>query len=137
MDDGVIGGSRERVLEALTLLEVELRVIGLEINRSADKSTWISRSGTLRNDITFREENLIVMGSPVGTNDFFETTAHEGVMRNKALLKNLSGLGHKQGQTLILRKCLSYCRMIHLMRTTPPDQIRRGLRSFDGLVLSN
>ena len=79
--------------------------------------------------------NLEVLGSPIGDMIFFcaKFVANQRDDKACALLSRLQQVGSKDPQVayLLLRFCGSFCKMVHLARSTPPSLVADVLSIFD------
>jgi len=93
LDDGAVAGKGEEVEKVMAYLEPNLASVGLSINRS--KCEWISRS-TMNFNVPHTQENLVILGSPIGDKLFSENYISKKYSKWLELLTNLRELGNLQ-----------------------------------------
>ena len=124
LDDGYLIGSRCVIDAILPQLEQEARALGLELNRA--KCTVLCP--TRENDIpdhmfpgiprASMSGCLGILGSPVGDEAASITWGEQKVLQPLQLaLKRLESLGDPRAASLILRQCLSACKLNYFTRT--------------------
>ena len=124
LDDGVLAGERSAVIRALHLIEDLGPHLGLYINFS--KCELFSRSGNSLFPPVVKSSllpNLDILGAPIG--DFVHCSRFiaEKCAMPKILLKALVDVSTVDLHMAfsLLRMCGSYCKLVHLARTTPPS----------------
>ena len=78
--------------------------------------------------------NLEVLGHPIGDMIFCaKFVANQRANKACALLSRLQQVGSKDPQVayLLLHFCGSFCKMVHLARSTPPSLVAEVLSIFD------
>ena len=127
LDDGYIAGPRTKVNAALDVIEADAKGLGLILNRGKC-GLMVRDHMPLPNDI-FRDiprfaddECMAILGAPVG----HPTGCKDWVDKNvldpfRRALERLEGLGDPRAASLILRQCLSACKLTWIMRTTEPQ----------------
>ncbi|KAL5500371.1 hypothetical protein EMCRGX_G011922 [Ephydatia muelleri] len=134
LDDGVLAGSRPAVLRAVHLLEELGPVLGIHINLT--KCELFGRMGNTAFPPSVRSSllpNLDILGTPIG--DYLHCTRFicEKISQAKGLLSALVDVAAADLHvaTSLLRICGSFCKLVHLARTTPPSISADSLQSFD------
>ena len=81
----------------------------------------------------FNTANLVLLGAPIG--DLIFCAKFISCLRSKIrdLLYRLQQIGPKDPQVayLLLRFCGSFCKLVHLARSTPPSLVAEALSFFD------
>ena len=134
LDDGVLAGSRPAVLRAVHLLEELGPALGIHINLT--KCELFGRMGNTAFPPSVRSSllpNLDILGTPIG--DYLHCTRFicEKISQAKGLLSALVDVAAADLHvaTSLLRICGSFCKLVHLARTTPPSISADSLQSFD------
>src|SRR5262249_55197469 len=71
-----------------------------------------------------------------GNEAFCDRYVLSKVEKNELLIEKLLLLNDPQIAFLILRSCLSYCKMVYFMRTVPFGYLDESAKKFDEIVLS-
>ena len=137
LDDGILAGPKSAINHAIHLIQLEGPPLGLRINIA--KCELYSRSNLegLPVDIKrFNEPNMEILGAPVGDIIFCAKFMAQKRARAARLLTQLTEVGSIDPQIalLLLRHCASFCKFVHLARSTPPPLISDGLALFDADV---
>ena len=135
LDDGVIAGDRQAVAHALDLMMELGPHLGLHTN--LHKCELLSRNGNsfFPTSVKFSlYPNMIILGSPLG--DLIHCTRFaERCTESKNLLGAITEVAVHVAFSL-LRLCASFCKHVHLSRTTPPSICSVSLKLFDEDVRS-
>ena len=69
----------------------------------------------------------------LGMSFFAPNSLLKSGLRQSRLLSKLSGVGSLDPQItlLLLCQCVSFCKLVHLARSTPPSLVSEGLALFD------
>ncbi len=91
-------------------------------------------------DIPVDHRGLSILGSPVGPTPFITQFVQDKVEACATLWGALEDLEDPQAETLLLRLCLSFCKVSYLMRTTPLssfhwDSYDNGIRTSLNRIL--
>ena len=78
--------------------------------------------------------NLDYLQVPHGDDDFVEEQLDQKLTALEESLSLVSRMPAKHGAFILLQKCASVCKVNHLMRTIPPQQISKFIQKFDFLV---
>jgi hypothetical protein len=138
LDDGVLAGPVEVVRSAFDLIGSLGPDLGLNLNL---KKCEVFANSQLVLDSFPRElqkslnPDLVLLGSPIGGRVFCEQFVAAKKEVNERLLGAIGGLGDPQVGLHLLRSCASFCKIAHIIRTTPRDLIEDGLHSFDDSVM--
>jgi len=138
LDDGTIIGSRAAVARFLQLLLTHGPAHGLHVNLEKCEVFWpsgtqdfpelpadVKRVGRIQG-------GLDLLGSPVfGSAEFFESFPGKRVDKVLASQAHLADLDDPQVELHLLRSCLGLCKVVSLLRTTPPGSIDHQLQRFD------
>ncbi len=71
--------------------------------------------------------NMISLGAPIGDKEFCKSRRTKA----KVLMSYVGKLEDRNSAFQILSLCASSCKMVHLMRSTPPQLISTALGKFD------
>ena len=80
------------------------------------------------------EMNFVYLKSPIGSDKFVESYLQEKLERLRSEINSLSEMTHLHECFTLLRSCASACKVTHLMRTTPPQQLKTFIEGFDSLL---
>ena len=133
LDDGVVAGSEEDVTRALRIIETEGPVRGMFLN-AAKSEVWNPRGQipeSLRHFKALDAEGFELLGSPVGNVSFCQRYFARKMTKFREVWSNIQKLEHLQTQALLLRYCASFCKVVHLFRSVPPDMLSDQLLQFD------
>ena len=134
LDDGVLAGKRSAVLRALHLIEELGPHIGIVINFS--KCEVFSPQGNHLFPPAVKSSllpNLEILGVPIGDYLHCSHFIAEKCSKAKVLLTALVEVADADLHVAasLLRICGSYCKLVHLARTTPPSLSCESLKFFD------
>ena len=134
IDVGVISGSKQAVVQALSIIQDLGPPLGLVINSSkcelygdCDLQPFPSE---MKKCNAF---NFEILGAPIGDTIFcakFIAEKRAGASKFLALLKEVGSLD-SQVALVLLRQCGGFCRFVHIARCTPPSLASEGLHFFD------
>ena len=72
------------------------------------------------------------LGSPLwGSEDFFNTSLSTRIDKIWESQQRLQDIEDPQVELLLLRSCLSLCKLNHILRTVPSDRVLGQLQPFD------
>eukprot|EP00731_Ephydatia_muelleri_P018966 Em0011g1006a len=134
MDDGAVAGSEKAVARVITILSELGPQLGLFLNVSKcevfSKGNMNSFPPGMKRSNT---PNMEVLGAPIGDILFCAKFVANQRAKANVLLSRLQQVGSKDPQVayLLLRFCGSFCKMVHLARSTPPSLVAEGLGIFD------
>jgi hypothetical protein len=139
LDDGTLIGSLGDLELALGQLDAEFRSMGLTLNLEkcslfGDTSSPPSTPFLAQIPHIPGSEGVVVLGVPVGSDDFIlrHTIEIEETMKN--MLSRLSQLQPSFARFLLLRECLGPCRVNHLLRTLDYSHGLRLARNTAAMV---
>ena len=137
LDDGTLAGPKVAVNRAIHLIQQIGPSLGLVINMA--KCELFSRDDLedfLVDMKICHEPNLVILGAPIGDAIFCANFLAEKRGKAVRLLSQLSEVGSLDPQIalLLLRQCASFCKLVHLARSTPPSLVSEGLALFDNEV---
>ena len=75
--------------------------------------------------------NFVYLKTPIGTDTFVEKYLDEKLVRLKKEIRSLSEMTHLHECFTLLRSCASACKVTHLMRTIPPNKLKKLFAAFD------
>ena len=126
LDDGHLAGSIADLDTLLAQLEPAAANLGLKLNRkkcallkasSHDNPDWLKDIPRIQPDQCMR-----ILGSPVGPVEACKAWVKSNTIDPLALaLGRLAELANPQAASLILRQCLSGCKVNWILRTTDPE----------------
>ena len=127
LDDGYIAGPRTTVDAALNAVEVKAKTLGLALNRA--KCGLLLRDSLPLPDSLFQgipritdDQSMTILGAPVGHPEACKRWIQTSVLDPyERALGRLEGLGDPRAASLILRQCLSACKLTWIMRTSEPQ----------------
>ena len=134
------------VAAALALVESEGATLGLELNLGKCELVLPAGSSSSQLEDLFPSAILTdpdtgvsrvltdgfeLLGAAVGSNAFCEAYASEKAAKAKVLLEHLPKLEDPKVALRLLRLCGGYCKLVHSMRMTPPQQQLGALQGFD------
>ena len=139
LDDGVIAGDRQAVIRALGLIEELGPHLGLHIN--LHKCELFSRNGNslFPTSVKFSPHpNMVILGSPLGDLIHVSRFIADRNLHSKVLLKAITEVAEIDLHVAfsLLRLCASFCKHVHLSRTTPPSLCSDSLKFCDDEVRS-
>ena len=134
LDDGVLGGNREDVVQAFRIVERGTRDRGLilsteaTVNVSGDSKSrvWCPDSDVMSSNpldigvLPVVGDGFIHLGCPVGTEHFVALHIHQRIEKIKAILDKLQNVSDAHSEFVLLRSCFSSPKVSYLMRTTTP-----------------
>ena len=127
LDDGYIAGHRATLNDLLPRLEAASLSLGLQLNR---KKCGLLIPGTLEMPDTFfldipripNTDCMGILGSPVGGPLACQQWVQDQVLAPYGrALSRLEALGCPRAASLILRQCLSACKVSWILRTAAPE----------------
>ena len=134
LDDGALAGPGSSVYNILAMLQELGPSLGLHVN--IHKWEVFSHSSLDLFPAAIKKShtpNLDIQGSPLGDAEFCHHYIVHKRLEAQSLLSRLDDVGlidHQVALTL-LRMCGSFCRLVHLARTTPPSLSRAALQLYD------
>uniref|UniRef100_A0A1X7SVN2 Reverse transcriptase domain-containing protein n=1 Tax=Amphimedon queenslandica TaxID=400682 RepID=A0A1X7SVN2_AMPQE len=138
LDDGVLCGSSDDLLAALTIIEDLGPSHGLHLNLSKSllylPPDIASNPHPLPSAIPSTSVGFVLLGAPVGPPDFCRSIVQERVESIKASLELLPLLEDSQSQFSLLRSCLGLPKLLCALRTTSPDVLSSVTMDFDAII---
>ena len=131
MDDGVVAGTRDAVARVIAIIK-ELGPLFIK----DPKCELFSKCNLNSFPVQMKRSNtpnLVLLGAPIEDLIFctkFIANLHSKI---RGLLSRLQQIGPKDPQLayLLLRSCGSFCKLVHLARSTPPSLVAEALNLFD------
>ena len=139
LDDGVMAGTVEEVLNAWHCIENLCGEVGLSLNISKCE-LWthtpaeVDLSGFPAEMRRLAPEGFDLLGVPIGTKEFCETSTRRRVAKIRSFLSKLHVIDDPQAELALVRCCLGYPRFAFAIRATPPDLISTAIDEFDSLM---
>ena len=137
LDDGTLAGPTDAVKRAIQIIQQIGPLMGLRIN--ATKCELISQ-GSLEGfpaDMKRQHDpNVEILGAPIGDGIFCAKFLAQKRAKAVRLLSQVAEVGSIDPQIalLLLWQCASFCKLVHVARSTPPSLVSEGLALFDGEV---
>ena len=140
LDDGTIGRSRDDVLAELQSMEDEAATLSLKLNRS--KTELVSSNVVVQNSILSTVSELKVvpcsqvslLGTPIGSLEFLDSTIEAKTQRLQLMGKRLSGL-RSQDALCLLRHSFAIPKVLFILQSAPCF-FSNKLEVFDRLLRS-
>jgi hypothetical protein len=135
LDDGTLIGPIADVFLAYTIIQEHGPAIGSVLNRSKCELWWPSRPDNLDvfpSDVT-RVDNAGVdlLGSPIGSAAFMTAYIMRKLTKLDDIDKQVAKMDDAQVELCLLRNCLGFGKLTHILRTCPPELITDAISSFD------
>ena len=156
-DNGYIGGNAQQLARAWAAIKAEHAISGyvaaperaqilsrgsmllppspeddaMEIDEDHLSSVLIGEFNRLE-----RVPNMIVLGRPVGEDQFVRSILDEKFTDLSFILTVLEGLTDSQAAFYLMRQCVVPSRIMHLMRLLPRESVNELLERFDHRVCS-
>ena len=137
IDDGVIAGPKQAVAHALSIIQDLGPPLGLHINIAKCELYSPCDLSLFPSDMKrSTSPHFEILGAPIGDIIFCGKFVAQKRAEARHLLTQLEEVGSVDPQValLLLRLCGSFCRLVHLARSTPPSLIVDGLALFDNDV---
>ena len=149
LDDNYLVGTPEAVSDDYTRLVYSAGILAPGLLLNATKSYLFSPTVPMEDVLDqvravhgstdfdrFRHvtEGLVVLGTPIGTQEFIATALEDGLADFRLGLERLRQLDSIQIRLLLLRLCGPQ-RLNHIIRTTPPSACAATLDTMDELIL--
>ena len=74
------------------------------------------------------------LNTPIGNDTYVAAELNKKLDELREKVKSITDMPFKMEAFTLLRECLSQCRVIHLMRTIPPQQINAFLTKWDRIL---
>ena len=138
LDDGVLCGSLDDLLAAISIIEEAGPPCGLHLNLSKsllflppDRS---DSHNPLPQAIPTSSEGFILLGAPVGPPSFCQSVISARVYNIRSSIQLLPQLEDSHSQCSLLRSCLGLPKFLCALRTTLPDIALPVVEDFDSIV---
>ncbi len=130
VDDITFSASADQLVLLFNSLQSNLASYGLSLNCSKSQlyphSTTIPIPDNLRQlSIPIKSEGIVVLGTPIGTDEFITSFSTSKAQTTPTLLQAISPL-NKQQQLLLARVCIQP-RLHHLLRTIQPELLSSAI----------
>ena len=150
LDDGVLCGTPENVSRALLTLTAGARQLGLDLNLG--KCELVVPGAQLPLNLAelfprrllfdpisgqsrvLNNGNFDILGAPIGSNDHCAAHTRGRIDKARPLLAALEDLPDPQISLRLLRRCLSFAKLVYSARTVPPDLHSGALAAYDDVV---
>ena len=135
LDDGTLAGPKDAVKHAIHLIQHFGPSLGLYTNINMAKCELFSRGaieGFPADIKVFHVPNFEILGAHIGDAIFCAKFLAQKRAKAVKLLSQMSEVGSVDPQiALLLRHCATFCKLVHLARSTPPALVSEGLALFD------
>ena len=85
----------------------------------------------------YRDRNVDILGAPIGdASHCNKWTVDRAFVKTKAMIDKLPDLEDAQSSYLLLRYCLSFCRMVYYLRVIPSHLLSESTLAFDDLIFN-
>jgi hypothetical protein len=136
LDDGMLCGTRAALLECLEIIQQATEWSGLKLNiGKCHVYCRLDKSAFPEKIKKFNLPNLEILGAPIGSDEFCKTYIIAKSCEAGKLLNELPLLEDPQIAVSLLRQCGGFCKMAHIARCCPPEQVQEMLGCFDDSVL--
>jgi hypothetical protein len=144
LDDGGLVGRTEHVQAAFDIIRRDGPARGLQVNLMKCQLVWFSSDVRFRLDPfpeniqRYPSSDFDMLGSPIGSKEFCSSFVEvNSLAKCRGILSKLPGLNDPQSAFLLLRFCLSFCKLVHLMRTAPCGDLDVALKEFDQMIMES
>jgi len=141
MDDGNLAGPPNKILQAWHIIQDLAPQVGLQLNPR--KSELILFNNEVNDDILnlglciHQTGNFDVLGAPIGNLSHCISWCKDKVFSKASpLLLALPTLRDPHIAYLLLRFCISFCKMVFFLRTVSPGYLDSVCEEFDNACLS-
>ena len=134
LDDGAIAGSKPAVLRALSIVQAIGPPNGLFVNTSKCELYSTGNLCTFPSEMkSLKVLNFEIQGALIGDFVLCAKYASQKCAKAQGLLHMLENVGSVDPQValLLLHQCGSFCKIVHLARSTPPSLMADALQMFD------
>jgi hypothetical protein len=138
LDDGILAGQDHDVLLAVTALRSALAELGLTLN---DKKCEVVSFGNAPADIfppdfaRRADGNFDALGSPIGDATFTSAYIQRKVLKKaREALSSLRAVEDVHVRYTLLRHCVAFGPLVHIMRTVPPTLYASAAKLFDSEI---
>ena len=69
--------------------------------------------------------------TPIGTDEYVEEELSKKLTDLKDKIDKIASMPFKMEAFSLLKACLTQCKVVHLMRSLPPDQLKNFLEGYD------
>ena len=133
LDDGTLAGPKDAVTHAIHIIQQVCPSLGLWINTA--KCELLSRGemeGFPADIKVLHEPNFEILVAPIEDATFCTEFLAQKRAKVVKLLSQLSEVCLLDAQiALLLGHCATFCKLVHLARSTPPAYVSEGLALFD------
>jgi ubiquitin carboxyl-terminal hydrolase 44/49 len=140
LDDGTIIGDIDLVARALDVIEEVGPKLGAHLNHGKSEIWWPSRADKVEvfpsQIIRVPNRGVELLGSPIGSQEFMREFVKQRVEKISTVDLQLEEMDDAQIELALLRGCLGFGKVVHLLRTCPPPDILEALEGFDDRLRS-
>ena len=138
LDDGTIIGDIDKVKKAFDIIIESSPEIGCHLNMKKNEIWWPSRPNNLDcfptgdNGVKrIPNEGVELLGNPIGSEAFMQNFVFGKQTKLRELDTRLLEINDAQIEFCLLRGCLGFGKINHLLRSCPPSAVRSSFESFD------
>ena len=141
LDDGTMIADSEKIAKVLDIISSGAPSLGLQLNAEKTELWWPSSRA---DPVLFPPsrakwvgaEGVKLLGSPIGSDEFVQGHLRDKIEELAEMHRKLLTLDDSQVQLCILRCCLGFGKINHLLRTSPPAVVAPVIPEFDSLMQS-
>ena len=78
--------------------------------------------------------NITFLRTPIGSEDFVQSKLQEKLADLTTKVNEIARMPFKMEAFSLMKACLSKCKIVHLMRSMPPNEIRNFLTGYDNVL---
>ena len=127
LDDGVVAGSDAAVAFFCAKLKLGLADVGLEMSLgkcevipAARTNHQVDRASLFGGYDFLADGDFKLLGPPIGSMDYCDGHTKKRKEKAKDLLAAVGHMTHTQGSLKLLRRCVSFAKLMYSARTVPP-----------------
>ena len=142
LDDGLVAGTLEQVDKALQILQKETAELGLTL-RPDKCQTHVLDSAQNTLPLGWGLEGMRpplyngdFLGAPFGTEEHCQEFVDRKVAQLEKKAELLADLQDRQVAMVLLRQCMGFCKVTHLMRCCTHGKMDTSMRKVDELMRS-
>jgi hypothetical protein len=136
LDDGCLIGDVAQVKDAFDLINTHAEEVGLRLNVAKNELWWPARpdddsDGFPANVKRQPKQGVELLGCPVGDPEFLERHFERKLQKLAHVDAAIHQIEDAQVELCLLRGCLGFSKINHLLRSCPPLAVRKACQQFD------
>ena len=138
LDDGHLVGELPALNSCYAEMPVAFQAVGLRVNpRKCHLFTLgdLTHVPVLQQHATHQRKGIAVLGTPVGSEGYIRQSLSSKFRGVHDFVTKVTHLGDPQIAVALLRMCAGACRVVHLLRTVPPDLVAPFAQELDSTML--